>query len=71
MYFNDSDGDTIVYNEQSPTVKIPNETLTNLTEKKRISPRENRLLIFDGSFIHTGHSPTNHRRRILLNCNFK
>lgn len=41
-----------------------------LTVKKKIDPKPNRVLFFAGDHVHTGHSPTNVKNRVLLNCNF-
>jgi hypothetical protein len=38
--------------------------------KEKITPKANRLIIFDGSLLHTGSSPKNSKTRILLNSNF-
>jgi hypothetical protein len=68
LYMNDSDGDTIIYDQVSYTSKIdPN---IKLSVKKSIEPKANRLLIFDGHCIHTGHSPSKTKNRILLNSNY-
>ena len=53
-YVSDSDGDTVVYDET----------------EHRVEPKKNRLLVFDGSLYHTGHSPLTHQNRILINSNF-
>ena len=37
---------------------------------KKVNPRKNRLVVFDGSYFHTGHSPTKENRRVLINSNF-
>jgi len=37
---------------------------------KKVNPRKNRLVAFDGSYLHTGHSPTKENKRILINSNF-
>ena len=63
-YVNDSDGDTILYNE-----KAPHEG--ELTVMDRITPKANRLLIFDGATIHTGHSPSHHANRVIINSNYE
>ena len=57
-YVNDTDGDTIIYGQD------------RLEIKERVSPKANRLVIFDGDILHTGSSPTKHKTRILLNSNF-
>jgi len=61
-YVNNSDGDTLIYNEK--------EDCGEFTIKKRVSPKKNRLIIFDGDQYHTGHSPVKYRNRILINTNF-
>ena len=62
LYLIDSDGDTVIYNEDKGA-----EELTIL---HTVEPRKNRLVIFDGDQMHTGHSPLHHANRILLNLNF-
>ena len=44
-YVVDSDGDTIIYNERT-------ESLT-YTEKQRVSPKQGRVVIFEGGQYHT------------------
>tara|TARA_B110000858_G_C17554672_1_gene359719 strand:+ start:82 stop:630 length:549 start_codon:yes stop_codon:yes gene_type:complete len=61
-YLNNSDGDTIIYNEK--------ELHGKYTIKKKISPKANRLVLFKGEFVHTGSSPSNHNNRILINSNY-
>jgi len=71
-YFNDSDGDTIIYNEKSDykNMVVTGEDASKFTVKRTISPQKNRLVVFDGNYFHTGNSPTQHSNRILLNSNF-
>tara|TARA_R100000963_G_scaffold25152_1_gene17187 strand:- start:55 stop:576 length:522 start_codon:yes stop_codon:yes gene_type:complete len=54
-YVNESDGDTIIKN----------------SKEEKISPKSNRLIIFDGSVLHAGSSPKHHKNRILINSNFE
>ena len=56
-YVIDSDGDTIIYNErtQSPTY----------TEKQRVSPKQGRVVIFEGGQYHTAAQPTKGTRCIV------
>lgn len=37
---------------------------------REVEPVENRLVIFDGLIEHTGHSPSQHKNRVLINMNF-
>lgn len=57
-YCNDSDGDTIILGDPTDS------------RFQRIQPKANRLLIFNGQHMHTGHSPSRHKNRILINANF-
>ena len=72
FYLNDSDGDTVIYNQvYDPQKDQKHYSIKRwLTVKKRIQPKANRLLIFDGKYIHTGHTPSKHNKRILINSNF-
>ena len=44
-YVIDSDGDTIIYNERTES--------SSYTEKQRVSPKQGRVVIFDGGQYHT------------------
>ena len=66
LYVNESDGDTILYNVKRTDVA----TYKDLKEYDRVSPKTNRLVIFDGDLLHTGCSPTKHKNRILINSNY-
>ena len=67
FYLNDSDGNTVIYNEKFTK---PEDVDGELTIQKEIEPKANRLVIFDGLYIHTGHVPANHNNRVILNSNF-
>ena len=56
-YVNDSDGDTFFFDNKK---KI----------KDRVTPKQNRLVIFDGSTRHASSNPS-HGYRISLNLNYK
>ena len=56
-YVIDSDGDTVIYNERT-------ESLT-YTEKQRVSPKQGRVVIFDGGQYHTAEQPTKGTRCIV------
>lgn len=58
FYLNTSDGNTLLYDRDGKEL---------LTE---VEPIENRLLVFDGLLQHTGHSPSKHKSRVILNMNF-
>ena len=56
-YVCDSDGDTIIYNEQ---VKSNNYTI-----QKRVTPKQGRVVLFDGSYYHTAEQPLNSTRCVV------
>jgi hypothetical protein len=58
FYMNTSDGNTLLFDRKGD--KLIQE----------VEPVENRLVIFDGLMQHTGHSPSKHKSRILINMNF-
>ena len=63
-YVNDSDGDTIIYNykSKSPT-DIP--FFEDVKEQKRVTPKQGRVVIFDGLYWHTAEQPTKDIRCII------
>lgn len=61
-YVNNSDGDTFIFNETD--IKS-----TEITVQKRISPKEGRIIIFDGKYLHTGMHPRQHDYRSVINFN--
>jgi len=66
-YVNDSDGDTIIFNEMvSPDKR---ERPEKLTIKRRITPKKNRMVIFDGNYLHASTNPVNSEKRVVLNIN--
>ena len=68
LYMNESDGNTVIYEETSNKI---NEVIDKeYTIKKEIEPKPNRLALFPCQHVHTGHSPSKHRNRILLNMLF-
>ena len=56
-YVCDSDGDTIIYNEQ--------EKSDSYTVQKRITPKQGRVVLFDGSYYHTAEQPLNSIRCVV------
>ena len=56
-YVCDSDGDTIIYNEQ--------EKSSSYTVQKRITPKQGRVVLFDGSYYHTAEQPLNNIRCVV------
>ena len=68
IYFvNDSDGDTVIYNEKftKDTIDRP----LRLSVKRRITPKKNRFVLFDGQYFHASTNPRDCEKRIVMNCN--
>jgi hypothetical protein len=67
LYMNETDGQTVIFDE-----KVWNTADVDITKnyniKEKIDPKPNRLVIFDGHYIHTGHSPSENKSRILMNA---
>jgi hypothetical protein len=77
LYFTDSAAETVLYKSISDH-STPEELNRYINLNKdsfeisaSILPKENRLLYFDGKILHTGHSPSDRKNRILLNFNLK
>lgn len=62
-YVNDSDGDTVLFNERVGTD-------TPLTIKSKVTPKKGTLLIFDGSLLHAAEFPQTSKYRMVINLNF-
>ena len=56
-YVVDSDGDTIIYNERTES--------PSYTEKQRVSPKQGRVVIFEGGQYHTAKQPTKGTRCVV------
>ena len=56
-YVCDGDGDTIIYNER--------EKLGTYTIKQKVTPKQGRMVLFDGSLYHTAEQPLNNVRCVV------
>lgn len=56
-YVNDSDGNTIIFDE-------------DLKVRKVITPKKGRLVLFHGHSLHAGQPPIHSNKRIVINYNF-
>lgn len=65
-YLNESDGDTWMFNEYFNGFPEPDE----FSVMKRISPKPNRLLVFDGLQYHTASNPLISNTRTIININY-
>ena len=64
-YVNDSDGDTIFYNEY-----FTGQPVGLVTEQQRVTPKKGRAVIFDSNQIHSGSCPSVSDSRLVINCVF-
>jgi hypothetical protein len=64
LYINETDGDTFLFNESFNGIDI-----NSFTIKERISPKPNRLVLFDGLQYHAASCPVVSQRRVVLNIN--
>lgn len=64
-YVNDSDGDTLIYNQTLNDVSQDQVTQTSFTIKQRVTPRKGRVVVFDGKYYHSSSNPTGGQRCII------
>ena len=60
-YVCDSDGDTIIYNER----KDQGLEAKSYTIKEKITPKQGRMVIFDGTLYHTAEQPQDNIRCVV------
>ena len=60
-YVVDSDGNTVIYNET--------EESKTYTIKKSVTPKQGRMVIFDGALYHAAKQPINSNTRCIVNYN--
>jgi hypothetical protein len=65
-YVNNSDGETIIYNE-----KYEGKPIGKLTVKQRITPVKGRAVLFDANQIHSACIPTEKKYRLIINSVFE
>jgi hypothetical protein len=72
-YINDSDGDTLIFNDKTKNHYIGKEFMTNenfldfknFELNKSVTPKKGRVVIFDGNLWHYGKYPTTGERNII------
>ena len=69
-YVNDSDGDTIIYNEKTKFDTCHADDEMKFTIKKKVSPKQGRVVLFDGIHFHTAEQP-NHNLRCIVNYDLR
>ena len=62
-YVNDSDGDTVLFNEFYNTKSV--------SINRRIAPKKGRAVIFDSNRFHASSNPINTPTRFVINFTFK
>ncbi len=67
-YVNDSDGDTIIFNEKTISPFFNGE---ELSIKKRIKNKRGRFVAFNQDYLHAGMLPISSDYRVVINFNFK
>lgn len=73
-YVNDADGETIFYQEtRDENLEISSFEWSQdkkFTVAKKVQPKADRMVIFDGRIYHSSTSPTNTDYRITINYNY-
>jgi hypothetical protein len=73
-YLNDSDGDTIFYNDkQDPGLEESSFDFSQnreFTVDQTVTPKADRFVLFDGDTFHSSTSPTKNDYRLVLNYNW-
>lgn len=67
-YVNESDGDTIIFNEKTMDPFLKGE---ELSIKKRIKNKRGRFVMFNQDYLHAGMLPTKSDYRVVINFNFR
>ena len=79
-YVNDSDGDTMIFDQRLSDTGITDFTEYNLVEYVKrttftvagqCSPKKGRVCIFDGTQFHASTKPNIHDKRVVITVNFK
>jgi uncharacterized protein (TIGR02466 family) len=66
-YVNESDGDTVFFNEM---VQHPDDDYVTPTIRQRISPKKGTMVFFHKGLLHAAGNPSEFARRIVINLNF-
>ena len=69
-YVNDSDGDTHIYNEKTKFAACYPDSEMKFTLKKKVSPKQGRVVLFDGAHWHTAQQ-SNHNLRCIVNYDLR
>ena len=69
-YVCDSDGDTLIYNEKTKFAACYPDSEMKFTLKKKVFPKQGRVVLFDGMHWHTAQQP-NHNLRCIVNYDLR
>ena len=69
-YVNNSDGNTRIFKKKLALDGTLNYDKDNLEVMVEVEPKANRLVLFDGSYLHTGHSPSKTNSRVIINSDY-
>ena len=64
-YVNDSDGNTLFFNQRLPKLS------EDLTVRHKVTPKKGKAVIFDSDIFHSSSNPFYYDKRIVLNLVFK
>lgn len=66
-YLTSSDGDTVIFNEKNYKDLTPDNipSINDLTVLKRVTPKQGRIIIFDGLHWHTAEQPKREIRCVV------
>ena len=67
-YVNESDGDTLIFNEKTMDPFLKGK---ELSIKKRIKNKRGRFVMFNQDYLHAGMLPITSDYRVVINFNFK
>jgi hypothetical protein len=74
-YVNDSDGDTVVFEETSDDLTLEQSARhaneNRFTPIERVSPRKGTMVGFDGKHYHASMHPMRHQSRIVVTFDFR
>ena len=75
-YVNNSDGDTVIFNETNENYSSGQDDIMRIqsdkfTIKKRITPKQGKILIFPGKYYHSSSLAKNSKFRCVLNINLE
>ena len=73
-YVNDSDGDTVIFNETNEDYDPGQNDIRTIkqnkfTVKHRVEPKRGKLVVFPGKYYHSSSPVRNHKYRCVINMN--